>query len=316
MTRFFMAFDELKSVSFHCKNCSFRFKASPDSVNEAPDSAHHPFDYFAVCPECGETAGQAAWEKNLLKGWEKATGPRTVAGKAKSSKNLEGHPTRDESKLTRFNAMKHGLSARVATFFPAKPGKYPHCNNCNYFEDCSVEASACLKRTELYLKHQIAFETSDPRLLTEIRSDTQAGIQALINDMILAISQDGGPRIKELQWYHDKDGVCHLARWFDSEGVEHQIKEIKAHPLLRHLIDFISKNSMTLNDFGMTPKSQDEHDLVEGFLDDKGEKRDSLLDFQEEQKRLLEDLGEKIERSKQITRNDPILIEHGESDDS
>jgi hypothetical protein len=57
--------------------------------------------------------------------------PVTAEGKAAAAKNLEGHPTPQESRLTRFNAMKHGMEARTATYFPAKPGKYAFCEGCD-----------------------------------------------------------------------------------------------------------------------------------------------------------------------------------------
>jgi len=231
-----------------------------------------------------------------MKAHANATGPKTPDGKAASAKNLEGHPSPEEAQLTRFNAMKHGLYADVATHFPAKPGRYPACEGCEHKETkaCLDGPRACLKRTELFLKHQIAFDTQDPKLLTRLRANTQAGIQALIDDMLLAIAQDGGPRIQEIQWYNDKDGNFHLARYLE-DGEWRQIYEIKAHPLLKLLMEFISKNSMTLADLEMTPKVQDEHELIKGHLDQKGQAGESASDYQRriEQKtdKLLQLIG-------------------------
>lgn len=44
--------------------------------------------YFCKCPVCGKEAEQASWKKALR---------------------------------TRFNGIRHGLSAKTATYFPAKP---------------------------------------------------------------------------------------------------------------------------------------------------------------------------------------------------
>lgn len=244
-----------------------------------------------------------------MKAHAHATGPRTDAGKAASAANLEGHPTPAESQLTRFNAMKHGLYARTAKYFPARPGKYLRCENCEHLHTlaCMEPPRACLKRHELMLRNQIAFETKDPNLLRQIRSDTQAAIQGMIDDMILSISQDGGPRIREIVWYHDKAGGFHLAKWMDEQGQEHQIEEIKAHPLLKVLIDFISKNAMTLADMGMTPKVQDEHEAVQGFLEKDGRDREAAEDYRQKSLESLDNLKTLIGNSYQV--RDPVTVE-------
>ncbi len=298
-------------LHFHCRGCGFRFEAAPGRVVDAPELEHHPFEYFARCDGCGDEAPQAAWERALLKAWTRATGPRTEAGKAAAARNLEGHPTAEEAVRTRFNALKHGLYARTATYFPARPGQYPHCEGCELRYTVCPTQTACLKRTELFLKHHIAFETRDPELLTELRADTQAAVQAIINDMILAISADGGPRIKSVEWYYDKEGGFHLARWRDQDGNEQQIYKLEAHPLLKPLIDFLAKNAMTLADMEMTPKSRDEQEALQGFLDGRQQATQGALDYQRRQAEAIEDLRGLIHASQEKTRRDPVLIEHG-----
>ncbi|MGE0487291.1 MAG: hypothetical protein AB7Q81_24265 [Gammaproteobacteria bacterium] len=303
-------------VSFHCARlgggCGHRWQGEPGRVEAREELDHHPFEYFAECPDCGQEAAQAAWERALAKAWTRATGPRTAEGKAASARNLDGHPTAEEAFRTRFNAMKHGLFARTATYFPAKPGKYPQCDGCELLVECHSQV-ACLKRTELFLKHQVAFETRDPVLLTDIRADTQAAVQALINDMIVAIAADGGPRLRTPEWYYDKDGGFHLAQWVDDKtGETIQLYKLEAHPLMKLLMDFISKNAMTLADMEMTPKAQDEQELMRGFLEEKRGEDERALDYQQRQVTALEDLREAITRSQEKTKRDPVLIEHGE----
>ena len=309
--------DPLKSVAFVCCECRHSFEAEPGRVEPVSDQDWHPYIYYAECQSCGAEAAQAAWQRGLLKAWSKSTGPKTPEGKAASAANLEGHPTPDEAKLTRFNAMKHGLFARTAMVFPAKPGKYPHCEGCEHLETrACVEQRACLKRAELLLKHQVAFESGDPSMLMGLRADTQAMVQALIDDMLLTIAMDGGPRLKSPEWYYDKDGEFHLAAYTDSESGELvQIHKLEAHPLLKPLIDYLSKNTMTLADLEMTPRSHDETEAMRGFLDGKSADEESALDYQARQTRALEKLSEQIERSQQRLRHDPVLIEHGEADD-
>ncbi len=304
------------SINFHCKDCHYRFEAQPDLIADAPWLEHHPFEYFANCPKCNSSVGQAAWEKALFKAWTKSTGPKTAAGKAAVTENIKGHPTPEEAVRTRFNAMKHGLFARTATYFPAKPGKYPQCEGCDLLVTCHTQV-ACLKRTELFLEHQIAFETQDPALLTKHRAGTQAAVQALVNDMVLAIAEDGGPRLKSPEWYYDKDGGFHLAQFKDENGNIVQIPKIEAHPLVKLLMDFINKNAMTLADMEMTPKSRDEADAIKGYLDSKeAESQQSLREYQRQTAKGIEDLRGMIEASQAKTRRDPVLIEHGQHEES
>lgn len=209
---------------------------------------------------------------------------------------------------TRFNAMKHGLAARTATYFPAKPGNYPACDGCEYLESkaCLDGPRACLKRTELFMRHQVAFDSQDPSMLTGIRADTQAAIQALVNDMILAIAQDGGPRIHELVWYNDKEGGFHLAKYMTEDGKTHQITEVKAHPLLKPLMDFISKNSMTLADLEMTPKVRDEQEMMQGFLDKKSDDQETVSEFQQRMEDGVNKLMQLVDNSYQ---RDPVTVD-------
>ncbi|WP_197481051.1 hypothetical protein, partial [Eikenella sp. NML01-A-086] len=106
----------LDTVVFRCTACKHTFESAPQTVLDAPEYEWHPFAYQAACPKCGETCAQAAWHRNLMKGWANATGPKTPEGKAAVRKNLEGHPTPEETRRTRFNALKHGMNARTATY--------------------------------------------------------------------------------------------------------------------------------------------------------------------------------------------------------
>jgi len=220
-------------------------------------------------------------------------------------------PTTDEGKRRcKFNALKHGLRADTATYYPAKPGGYPHCNGCEYRTDMEcLDFGGCLKRTELLLRHQIAFESGDPSKLQAFRARTQAHIQALIDDMILAIAQDGGPRIKSPEWYYDKDGIFHLARFRDAETDEWiQLEKIEAHPLLKLLMDYISKNKMTLEDMGMTPKAQDEQESIRGYLDHEKGSQQEALEYQRQTQQQLEHLQTLIGNSYTPAR-EPVTVD-------
>lgn len=297
----------LAEVAFICGACRHRFEAPPGRVEACPEQGHHPHAYYAECPACGEPAEQAAWQRALLKAWANATGPKTAEGLARSAANLDGHPTPAEARLTRFNAMKHGLFARTATFFPAKPGGYPHCEHCEHLATAAcLPQRACLKRAELLLQHEVAFETGNPGLLTGLRANTQAMIQALIDDMLLTIALDGGPRIKSPEWYSDKDGGFHLAQYVDDMTKElRQIYKLEAHPLLKHLIDYLAKNAMTLADLEMTPKARDEQEALRGYLDrERTQDNPTAGDYQKQivaqQQKLLDLIDSGLKREKVI----------------
>jgi hypothetical protein len=297
--------DALREVTFRCVACAHQWKRAPEQIVDAPDDEFHPFAYFAECPVCGEEAPQAYWERNLLRAWASATGPRTPEGKAVVAANLAGHPTPEEARRTRFNAVKHGLYARTATFFPAKPGRYPQCEGCEHLatEACRPHG-ACLKRSELFLQFQIAFEQRDPRLLQQLHADNQAAIQALIMDMITTIAADGGPELTSQEWYYDREGGLHwVERTNEETGQLERMLKKEAHPLLKPLIEFIHKAGLTMEDLAMTPKAQDESDLLRGYLDAERDDRQRADEHREKTRREMDTLR------KLLGVREPALIE-------
>lgn len=78
----------LDQVTFRCGSCKWVFSERPLRIDDAPERAWHPYLYFCKRPVCGEEAEQVSREKALR---------------------------------TRFNGIKHGLSAKTTTYFPAKP---------------------------------------------------------------------------------------------------------------------------------------------------------------------------------------------------
>lgn len=301
--------DKLAIVRFHCEECDERFEREPARIVDAPEDAHHPWRYFSPCPACRAEAPQERQHRHLLKMWANATGPRTEEGKAAVTANLEGHPTPEEARRTRFNALKSGLHARTATYWPARPGAYSHCTGCEYRYTICDQQVACLKRTELLLKHQIAFETGDPSLLVDLRAQLHANVQALLDDMILAIAQDG-VRLKTPEWYYDKDGSLHFVNYEDDAGVQHQIMKIEQHPLLRTLGDMIAKLDLGLAQQGMTPKVQDDNDVIRGHLAGDAKTKEQALEYQRRQTETLEGLALLINRSRESAARDPVLLEH------
>jgi len=297
-----------EKINFHCRLCGERFAAVAGRVVDAPDRPWHPFEYFCECPVCRSEATQADWERNLVKAHANATGPRSAAGKQTALENLS---KARESPIARFNAIKHGLFARTATFFPARPGRYPACDGCEYYGNgCGTEHMACLKRAELYMQYEIATETRDVSLLTRLMAGNQAGLQAIISDMILSIAKSGGPELRSPVWYQDKEsGKIKFVKYTDSLGIERQLEEVEAHPLLKHLMDFISKNSMSMADMGMTVKVQEDEKAIKGQLDSQESDRETVLEFQRRQSEQQQNLMDLIQRGR--ISKPGIIIEAG-----
>lgn len=231
-----------------------------------------------------------------MKAHARASGPTSSEGRAASARNIDGHPTPEETRLTRFNSLKHGLRSTVATYFPARPGKYPQCEGCELFDGCEQQV-ACMKKTELFMRHQIAFETRDPTLLASMRAVLHANVSAIIDDIVLSILQDG-VRLKTPAWYYDKDGGFHLAEYTDSHGERRLIEEVTAHPLLKTLGDMISKVGLTLSDEGMTMRQQD------GMPDDEdkasGISPDEMRDWQRRSEKQTDALMAMVHRSHDV----------------
>lgn len=302
--------ERLDRVAFHCRACGARFDAVPERVVDAPDEVAHPWLYFADCLTCGEEASQAAWERNLMKAHANATGPTTPEGKAAVTRNLEGHPTPEEAQRTRFNAMKHGMTARTATYFPAKPGKYPDCEHCQYRLDCSVADRACRKRVELFMRTHIAFDTRDPKLLTELNADIQSNIMAIMQNMLITIVADG-VALRQPAWYYDKDGGLHWVEKIDPDSGEvTPVIEIQAHPLLKPLRELLAANGMTLTDLAMTPRVVESVESEMGQLDHQAQSREQLLEYSRRQTEAVEGLQALVDRGRARLARDPVLLEH------
>lgn len=311
--------EQLDEITFRCRPCAVTWKTTSPRVEDAPEREWHPWRYFAPCPQCGEDCEQASWERNFLKMLAfppdpRNQGPKTPEGRHACGANLRAIAADPErlarrTAKARFNAMRHGLYAKVALYFPARPGKYPHCQGCLYLDDCgSWEHGACLRRTELFLQHRVAFQRRDPNALRDLHADNQAQIQAIFQDIILAITRTG-VELKSPEWYHDKEGELHWVERVNDNGDVEPILKVEAHPLIKAMFEIMAKNNMTLGDLRMTPKAQDEEEALQGFIDGKSAP-DDLRQFAERQTVALEQLTALIARSRDRQQHDPVLIEH------
>lgn len=303
-----------ENVRFACDGCGHVFECAPDRVIDCEDD-FHPWRYESECPVCGSVAEQCRRQRHMFKMWARATGPKTPAGKAASAANLDGHPTPEEAKRTRFNALKHGMNAEVATYFPARPGSYDACHGCPYRDNLCLEQVAksgpCLQRTELFFQTHLAYETGDPKMLTGLMSRLQANAIALVDSMFLAVSRRG-VELESPEWYFDKDGCFHLASFTDDDGRERLIKKIEANPLIKHLIDAMKHLNLTLADAGLTLRQQDDEALLRGYIDTKKAEAEDEHGARERGVRALEALEKRLALADDRREKDPVLAEYKE----
>lgn len=298
----------LSEITFQCKPCLRTWKGVPDRVEDTGEG-HHPFAYFAACEVCGIEREQVGWERGLLKAWANATGPRTPEGLAATAKNLEGHPTPEEALRTRFNAMKHGLTAKTATYFPARPDGYAFCKACEVDRIWCSGQPACVKQAQTFMLHHAAFESRNPKHLSGIYADLQAAIFSVLQQILQTIIADG-VKLVSPQYYTDKEGRLIVAEYIDETGERRIIYDVEAHPLFRPLGELLSRANLSLADMGMTVKAVEQDDNEFGELNPDG--RESLDDYQRRQVHALEKLADLVARSKNATDRDPVLLEHNQ----
>jgi hypothetical protein len=301
----------LSEVNFRCKGCRRTWSAAPERVADDEEIAAHPWRYFATCQQCGEEVEQAYWERTLLRAWTGGnSGPKSPEGIAATAKNLIGHPTPEETARTRFNAMKTGLHAKVATYFPAKPDGYAFCAQCEVERGWCAAQPACVKQTEKFMLHQAAFEQRDPKRLMGLYSDMHAAVFAVVQQMLQTIVADG-VRLIAPKYSIDKDGVLNIATYMDHDAMQVKtINEMTAHPLIARVGELISRLNLSLADMGMTVKIVEHEDADQGRLSEETVQREQRTEFQERQIKALENLAQLVQRAKAQNASDPILVEH------
>ena len=295
----------MSEVTFRCPVCRVTWKAAPARVEDWPDDAVHPWQYFAP-HDCGRECEQAPFERGLIRAWRSATGPRTPEGIAATARNLEGHPTPEEALRTRFNGMKHGLSARTATYFPAKPDGYAFCSTCEVDRPWCRDQPACVKQTQHFLLHHAAFEQRNPKHLMGIYADFHAALMATVSECLRRIIGDG-VTMSEPRTYVDKDGNCLVVEYLDEDGNRHVVHDVVAHPLFKPVSELITRVGIDLANLGMTMRQMPEEDTAQGKLTDD---REAASVLQERQVKALEDLRGLMGRASQAASRDPVLIEY------
>lgn len=302
---------QLEHLNFRCGVCTYAWSGPPDLVEPDEEAPHHPYRYFADCTACGaKRQPQAHWERALLKAHQHATGPKTADGKAATAQNLAGHPTPEEALRTRFNAMKHGMSARTATYFPAKPDGYDFCARCDVDRFWCAEQPACAKQTELFMLHHAAFEQRDPKVLGRVHSDVHAALVASLQMCLQSVLADGVVlKVPKVQL--DDKGRPVTLTFEDEQGNKHNVIEYMANPVFKPISDLITRLGLSLSDLGMTIKSAEQEDeAVRGRLGRDVAQTEALQAFSERMSATLERLPGLLATARDQAAKDPVLLEH------
>lgn len=303
-------YSPLSQVTFRCSFCARTWKREPERVEDWPEDDKHPWKYFSTCEECGDECEQAGFERGLLRAWRSATGPVTPEGIAAVTRNIEGHPTPEEAQRTRFNGMKHGLSAKTATYFPAKPDGYAFCKGCEVDRDYCRAQPACERQAQHFLMHHAAFEQRNPKHLMGIYADFHAALMLTVQQILQTIIADG-VKIDQPKTYYDREGNCLVVQYCDDKGRMQTVREVEAHPLFRPLAELISRTGISLADLGMTGRAFEEETPLPGQLRP-AEGVQALEDFAQKQTKALDALKGLLERGKRRAESDPVLIEYTE----
>jgi hypothetical protein len=302
---------QLSQVNFRCDGCKHAWEAEPDLIEDAPDLEHHPYRYFATCPKCSaENQPQAAWARALMKAHQASTGPRTPEGLARVAKNLEGHPNAEAQVRTRFNAMKHGMSAKTATYFPARPGKYSFCERCDVDRNWCGAQAACVKQTEIFMLHHAAFESRDPRVLGGLHADLQSGLTAMLQ-MLMQEVLGTGVVITQPRVELDRDGCSQTLSYLDEDGKRKYIYDRQAHPALKAITDLVSRLGLSMTDLGMTVRASDPDEAeTPGVLKLDDKTRETLDDFNTRMLGAMAGARDMLAAAQKATKEDPVLVAH------
>lgn len=299
----------LSHVNFRCGACKAQWDGAPDLIEDAPEQEHHPHRYFATCPTCkAENQPQAAWERSLLKAHQAATGPKTAEGKAATARNLEGHPTAEEALRTRFNAMKHGMSARTATYFPARPDKYSFCARCDVDRGYCREQPACVKQTELFMLHHAAFDQRDPKVLSRLHADLQSALTATMQMCIQEILGDG-VMIRQPRVELDRNGTPVTLTYLNELGERQYVWNYQSHPAFKPLTELVSRLGLSMSDLGMTVRAAEVEEALPGRLAIDADTRETLAAFGERMLAATQGAKELIAQAQAKTKADPVLVE-------
>lgn len=285
------------ATTFYCHACKQAFDAAAARTEDRPDSPH-PFEYFAPCPDCAAECTEAHWLQNLYAAWQNITGTKSPAA---SAKNLP--PPGDPR--AKFNALKSGLFAQKAKYFPGVPGRYPECGDCAHAADCET-SGICLEISKIKMMVQRAVDSGDPTHLANINSGIQADLYVMIQRMLREIIADGVTQKTPVFTSHEN------SHRFVKDDNGDQIVELSVHPAVRALSDLLQKNGLSLNEMQLTTKTAGDQDRAMGHLKNDDTRTQTVADAAAARKAATDEFLKNFKTAAGSRAADPAFLEHGE----
>jgi hypothetical protein len=250
--------DRTRNIHFFCPDCEETW-VKPDS-EIAPDPEDEK--YYDACPLCGEICEETGfWINGLLKMKkvpqdQKHYSPEVRKFRAEQARqNLKGPKTPEGKLRAGLNTYKHGKYSKklFPLLAPANYGKYSYCEDCEYAARCKdKEFSWCYKNIGQMLKFFAAYINNDPAALRKNAAMSQAQLYNVLQMAFHEINTKGIV-------------VQDIKKW-SSENSSGSQEFNKANPALEHIIKIISALGFDAEQQTMTPKSEKDTDLLEGFL--------------------------------------------------
>jgi hypothetical protein len=296
-------FVQKESTTFRCGRCKQNLELPVERVEDRIDQDPHPFEYFAHCPTCKNEITEAPFVKNLYRAWLNITGTKSPEV---SARNL---PAPDDPRR-KFNALKSGLFAKKAKYFPAKVGRYPECDGCEHSHECET-IGICLQISKVKMMVAQAFDSKDPAFLQPLFQDIQADVFVLLQRLIGQALRDGAILTSPV-WHGTKDSYL-MVNYHDPEtGKLKQLMQHELHPAIRAIAELLQKNGLSLADLQMTPKTQADHAAQMGHLKGQTDERMTTREFQEKKLEQNRKFLEALSGATARREKDPMFREHQE----
>ena len=235
---------------FWCSECSHYWNTndfsepSHASIDLPDTGADDPLNYYSRCPLCHDWARAVPhYYANLKK--MHPTGPRTEAGKRRSS----------------LNGMTHGLYAQQKNLLAPAHGKYSICESCDEAERCRDGAlKYCPYRVDNMLRFVAAYENGDVEAMRTFAGLTHARMADMLTRSMDAVDKTGTELIAPKVY----KGV--IVSYEDEDGKEHIVMEHTAHPLITKIIDMMAAMGLTSDQMKINPSKTESDPNPEGNL--------------------------------------------------